>query len=86
MCLSAADGIKCETMNDAQWLVLEQIQIPLAMIASWQRILEGENYPTRSLLVSPIYAIRAHYVDILRAKGGAIYPFTAYQGAETLYI
>ncbi len=68
VCLSGANEIKCEIMDDAQWLVLEQIEITLAMIAGWQRILERENYPTGSLVVSVIYAIRAHYVDILRSN------------------
>jgi hypothetical protein len=47
-----------------QWvLVLEQIEITLKKIATWQRILEGEKYPTGSLvvlLVLAIYATRAH--------------------------
>ena len=68
VCLSGANEIKCEILDDAQWLVLEQIEITLAMIAGWQRILEGENYPTGSLVVSAIYAIRAHYVDIRRSN------------------
>jgi hypothetical protein len=68
VCLSGANEIKCEIMDDAQWLMLEQIEITLAMIAGWQRILERENYPTGSLVVSVIDAIRAHYVDILRSN------------------
>jgi hypothetical protein len=33
----------------------------------WQRILEGEKYPTRLLVVSAIYAIRVHNVNILNS-------------------
>ena len=36
--------------------------------ATWQRILEGEKYPTGSLVVSAIHAICAHYVDILNSE------------------
>jgi hypothetical protein len=44
-----------------------QIEITFKKIAMWQRILEGEKYPTGSLVVSAIYAILVHYVDILNS-------------------
>ncbi len=47
--------------------MLEKIEITLKKIAIWQRILEGEKYPTGSLVVSAIYAIRVHFVDILNS-------------------
>ena len=50
-----------------QWVVLEQIEITLKKIAMWQRILEGEKYPTGLLVVSAIYAICVHYVDVLNS-------------------
>jgi len=55
-------------LETEQWVVLEQIEITLKKIATWQRILEGEKYPTGSLVVSAIYAIRAHYVNILNSE------------------
>ncbi len=48
--------------------MLEQIEMTLKKIASWQRIMEVEKYPTGSLVVSAINAIRAHYVDILESQ------------------
>ena len=45
--------------------MLEQIEICLAMMAQWQRILEGEKYPTGSLVVSAVFSICAHFVDII---------------------
>ncbi len=50
-----------------QWVVLEKIEITLKKIAMWQRILEGEKYPTGLLVVSAIHAIRVHYVDVLNS-------------------
>ncbi len=47
--------------------MLEQIEITLKKIAMWQKILEGEKYPTGLLVVSAIYAICVHYVDILNS-------------------
>ena len=61
--IHAANEIKCEMLDDAQWLVLEQIEVTLAMIAGCQRILEGEKYPTGSFVVSAIYAIHVHFLD-----------------------
>jgi hypothetical protein len=67
MCLYAAKEITCNMLDYFQWVVLEQIEITLKKIAMWQRILEGEKYPTGSLVVSAIYAIRVHYVDVLNS-------------------
>jgi hypothetical protein len=52
-------------LSPEEWLVLEQIEICLAMMAQWQRILEGEKYPTGSLVVSAVFSIRAHFVDVI---------------------
>ena len=68
MCLHSAKEITCDMLDTEQWVVLEQIEITLKKIATWQRILEGEKYPTGSLVVSAIYAIRAHYVNILNSE------------------
>ena len=68
MCLHSAKEITCDMLETEQWVVLEQIEITLKKIATWQRILEGEKYPTGSLVVSAIYAIRAHYVNILNSE------------------
>ena len=36
---------------------------------------------------NPTLTLKPPYIQVgYQAKGGAIYPFTAYQGAETLYI
>ena len=52
-------------LDTEQCVVLEQIEVTLKKIATWQRILKGEKYPTGLLVVSAIYAIRADYVNIL---------------------
>jgi hypothetical protein len=67
MCLYAAKEITFDLLDYDQWVVLEQIEITLKKIAMWQRILEGEKYPTGLLVVSVIYAICVHYVDILNS-------------------
>ena len=50
------------------WVVLEQIEITLKKIATWQRILEGEKHTTGSLVVSATYATHAHFVKILESE------------------
>jgi hypothetical protein len=67
MCLYAAKEITCDMLDNDQRVVLEQIEITLKKIAMWQRIFEGEKYPTGLLVVSAIYAIRVHYVDVLNS-------------------
>ena len=67
MCLYATKEVTCDMLDYDQWVVLEQIEITLKKIAMWQRILEGEKYPTGSLVVSAIYAICVHYVDVLNS-------------------
>ena len=68
VCLKAADEIKCELLNDHQWVILHQIEITLRKMASWQRILEGDTYPTGSLVVSAIFSIREHYVNVIESN------------------
>ncbi len=80
MCLHSAKEITCDMLDMEQWVVLEQIEITLKKVATRQRILEGEKYPTGSLVVSAIYAIRADYVNILKPESatvtqGSIYIF-----------
>lgn len=65
LCLHAAQKIKCNMLSDMQWTVLEQIEIALKKMAVWQQILEGDKYPTGSLVVLAIFSIREHYVSIL---------------------
>lgn len=65
ICLHAAGTSKCEMLNDEQWVILEQIEITLKKMASWQRILEGDKYPTGSLVVSAIFSIREHYASVI---------------------
>jgi hypothetical protein len=67
MCLDATKEITCDMLDYDQWVVLEQIEITLKRIAMWQRILEGEKYPTGLLVVSVIYAICVHYVNVLNS-------------------
>ena len=45
VCLHSAKEITCDMLETEQWVVLEQIEITLKKIATWQRILEGEKYP-----------------------------------------
>lgn len=68
VCLHAGNHISCPMLNDKQWVVLEQIEITLKKMSSWQRILEGDKYPTGSLVVSAIYAIREHYSNIIASS------------------
>ena len=65
ICLHAAKEITCEMLDEVQWIMLDQIKINLNKIAMWQSILEGEKYPTKSLVVSAICEICVHYVNIL---------------------
>ena len=65
LCLHAAGSITCEMIQEEQWIVLEQIEITLQKMALWQRILEGDKYPTGSLVVSAIFAIRKHYTHVV---------------------
>jgi hypothetical protein len=65
LCLHAAGSITCEMLKDEQWIILEQIEITLRKMAMWQRILEGDKYPTGSLVVSAIFSIREHYKHVL---------------------
>ncbi len=67
MCLYAAKEITCGMLDYDQWVLLEKIEITLKKVAMWQRILEGEKYPTGLLVVSAIYAIRVHYVNVLNS-------------------
>jgi hypothetical protein len=34
-------------------------------MALWQQILEGDKYPTGSLVVSAIFIIREHYTNVI---------------------
>ena len=63
--LHVAEKITYDMLSQEEWLVLEQIEICMAMMAQWQRILEGEKYPTGSLVVSAVFIIRAHFVDVI---------------------
>jgi len=63
--LHVTGKITCDMLSQEEWLVLEQIEICLAMMAQWQRILEGEKYPTGSLGVSAVFSICAHFVDVI---------------------
>jgi hypothetical protein len=65
VCLHAARSIQCEMLNKEQWVVLEQIKITLKKMMLWQRILEGDKYPTGSLDVSAIFSIREHYTNVI---------------------
>ncbi len=66
--LVASGVIKLDLPSDDQWTVLHQIEIVLKMMATWQRLLEGDKYPTGSLLVMAIYQIRKHYVGVLNSS------------------
>ena len=66
--LREAGDVDCPSLTDEQWAVLHQIEIALKMMATWQRLLEGDKYPTGSLVVMAIYQIRAHYVRVLNSE------------------
>lgn len=66
--LREAEEVDCPSLTDEQWAVLHQIEIALKMMATWQRLLEGDKYPTGSLVVMAIYQIRAHYVKVLNSE------------------
>jgi hypothetical protein len=57
--LLVAEEIDCEDLSDAEWLVLHQIEIVLETMAAFQRVLEGESYPTGSLVPVAVFQIRA---------------------------
>lgn len=63
--LYGAGEIDCEIPTSFQWEVLEQICITLVPIADVQRILEGENYVTGSLVPYAIYSLRETYQSVL---------------------
>ena len=63
--LHAAGSIDCEMLKEEQWVILEQVEITLKKMAAWRCILEGNKYPTGSLVVSAIFAIRQHYTDVI---------------------
>ena len=69
--LKAHGEIDCELLDDDQWTVLHQIEIALRMMATWQRLLEGDEYPTGSLVVMAAFQIRRHYVDVLNCDATA---------------
>ena len=63
--LSLNQEVDCTLLEDDQWIVLEQIEDALRMMATWQRLLEGDKYPTGSLVVMAIFQIRKHFVKVL---------------------
>ena len=65
ICLHAAKQIQCQLLTDDQWMTLQQVEFVLKKMALWQRILEGDKYPTASLVVSAIYTIRQHYSEVI---------------------
>jgi hypothetical protein len=65
ICLHAAKQIQCQLLTDSQWTTLQQVEFVLKKMALWQRILEGDKYPTASLVVSAIYTIWQHYSEVI---------------------
>eukprot|EP00956_Cyclotella_meneghiniana_P023278 scaffold45014_cov78-Cyclotella_meneghiniana.AAC.3 len=51
--------------TSSQWKILRQIELSLRTMAQFQRLLEGENYVTGSLVVIAVYKVRQSYMKIL---------------------
>ncbi len=66
--LVASNEIGCRLPTEDQWTVLHQIEIALKMVATWQRLLEGDKYPTGSLVVMALFQIRKHYSAVLSSE------------------
>ena len=62
--LIATDKVDCVEITPTQWVILHQIEITLATMARWQRILEGDRFVTGSLVVIALYRIRKAYVSV----------------------
>jgi hypothetical protein len=51
--------------TDEQWAIMEQIEISLACMAKFQRMLEGQHYVTASLVIIAVLKIRESYNKVL---------------------
>ena len=51
--------------TEDQWNVVDQIENCLRTMAKFQRLLEGEEYVTSSLVVLAVYQIRASYMKTI---------------------
>ena len=63
--LIVTEQVTIEDLSPDEWKILHQIEIVLETMAYWQRILEGDNYVTGSLVCVAIYKIREAYENII---------------------
>ena len=63
--LIVTEQVTIEDLSPVEWSILHQIEIALATMAYWQRILEGDTYVTGSLVCVAIYKIREAYDNII---------------------
>lgn len=63
--LLATEEISCENLTPLEWGILHQIEIALETMAHFQRVLEGENYVTASLVSVAVYQIRKNYQVVM---------------------
>ena len=68
MTLKVQQVINCPTPTDKQWTILHQIEITLHSMAQWQRMLEGDKYPTGSMVPLAVYRIRRAYMIVINSK------------------
>ena len=59
------DDDKFENLTPEEWKTCEQIEITLSTMATWQRVLEGENYVTGSLVPLAIFTIRKSFLQVI---------------------
>ena len=63
--LLATEEVSCENLSPLEWGILHQIEIALETMAHFQRVLEGENYVTASLVPVAVYQIRKNYQEVI---------------------
>ena len=64
MMLHSTGEIDCVVPTGRQWTILYQIEVTLTTMAKFQRILEGEDYVTGSMVVVAVFRIRKAYVAV----------------------
>ena len=66
--LCASGQVKCKNLYEYQWDVLHQVEMALEPLASAQRILEGESYPTGSLVPYAVHKIMHGFRAMIHDK------------------
>ncbi len=63
--LLATEEVSCENLSPLEWGILHHIEIALETMAHFQRVLEGKNYVTASLVPVAVYQIRKNYQEVI---------------------